>query len=172
LKLYSFYNFIDLLKESTKYYSDYCNLKNINIIEFDNEYNINILKSELLKYYIFITNNNDSDGTIKDIHEYMQAQSILRFYTSQSEQLDCYLCGIDTSNTSKFDNNKYELNSYHTIPDLDQDFINSININYLTRNKLSKLIHIYFVTAIILESKEFLNPEIKCYDYKKNFIYK
>ena len=45
LKLDSFYNFIDSLKESKKYYYDYCKAENINIIDFDNEYidNINIL---------------------------------------------------------------------------------------------------------------------------------
>ena len=58
LKSDSFHDFIEALKESRKYYHDYCNLKNINIKDFDNEYidNINILKGELLKYYILITN--------------------------------------------------------------------------------------------------------------------
>lgn len=56
----SFDNFIKSLKESCKYYYNYCNLKNININDFDNYYikNINILESELLKDYILITNIN------------------------------------------------------------------------------------------------------------------
>ena len=129
LKLDSFYNFIDSLKESKKYYSDYCKTKNI-------------LKSELLKLYIFITNDDSDDqyiivdDTIKYIHEFLLAQSVRRFYTSQSEKIAFWSSQI----TFKLNNNKYELNNIHTIPDLDQDFINSIYINYLTRNKLSKLI--------------------------------
>ena len=44
LKLDSFYDFLESLKESKQYYHCYCNLKNINIKDFDNEYieNINI----------------------------------------------------------------------------------------------------------------------------------
>ena len=61
LKLDSFYIFIQSLKESKKYYHDYCKLENININDFDNEYidTINKLEGELLKYYILITNNDN-----------------------------------------------------------------------------------------------------------------
>ncbi len=46
----NFINFIKFLKESKKYYHDLCKTKNINIIDFDNEYikNIDILHGELL----------------------------------------------------------------------------------------------------------------------------
>ena len=66
LKLYSFYNFIEQLNVSKKYYHNHCNLKNINIKDFDNEYikNINILEGELLKYYILI-NNYEYDDNLK-----------------------------------------------------------------------------------------------------------
>jgi hypothetical protein len=37
LKLDSFHDFIETLKESRKYYYDYCNLENINIKDFNNE---------------------------------------------------------------------------------------------------------------------------------------
>jgi len=61
LKFDSFFEFIESLKKSKKYYHDYCKNNNINIIDFDNEYinNINKLEGELLKYYIFIIDNND-----------------------------------------------------------------------------------------------------------------
>ena len=79
LKLDTFYNFIESLKESKKYYYDYCNLKNINIKDFDNEYidNINKLEGELLKYYILITNDDNVEkyiiinDIIRDLHNYM-----------------------------------------------------------------------------------------------------
>ena len=121
LKLDSFYNFIDSLKKSTKYYSDYCNLKNINIIEFDNEYidNINILKSELLKYYILITNDDNDEkyiivnNTIKAIYN-----SIIKLPLACRSFIDCdYIT--------------------HEI------IKGSLYINYLTRTKLSVLIKIY-----------------------------
>jgi len=56
LKLYSFYFFILMNHFIKKYYHNHCNLKNINIKDFDNEYikNINILEGELLKYYFKI----------------------------------------------------------------------------------------------------------------------
>jgi len=59
LKFNSFYNFFESLKESKKHYNEYCETNNINIKDFDNEYidNINILKSDLLKYYILIFSN-------------------------------------------------------------------------------------------------------------------
>ena len=79
MKFDSFFEFIEQLKESKKYYSDYCKTKNINIIDFDNEYidNLNILKSELLKYYILITNDDNVEkyivinDIIKDLHNFM-----------------------------------------------------------------------------------------------------
>ena len=59
LKFDSFHIFIESLKESRKYYHDYCNSENINIEDFNNEYinNINKLEGELLKYYILIEND-------------------------------------------------------------------------------------------------------------------
>ena len=54
LKFDSFYNFIESLKESKEYYYNYCEKNNIDVKDFDNEYidNINILKSDLLKYLL------------------------------------------------------------------------------------------------------------------------
>ena len=85
LKFDTFYNFIESLKESKKYYYDYYNLKNINIKDFDNEYidHINILKSNLLKYYILILDESIYsiseryviiNDTIKDFYNFMIEQ--------------------------------------------------------------------------------------------------
>ena len=176
LKFDTFYNFIDSLKESKIYYYDCYNLENINIVEFDNEYigNINILKSELLKLYIFITNDDSDnqyiivDDTIKDIHEYLLAQSASRIIFNLSPFEKDEIIGITETEIIKLNNNKYKLNRVFYITDLDQDFINSININYLTRNKLSKLIRIYI--HICKQHKNYPVPD-PCDDYKKNYIY-
>ena len=63
----------------------------------------------------------------------------------------------------KLNYNKYKLDRVFYITDLDQDFINSINKNYLTRNKLSKLIRIYIYTC--KQHKNFIRLE-HCDDYK------
>jgi len=122
LKLDSFFYFIEELKESKKYYHDYCNLENINTKDFDNEYidTINILKSDLLKYYILITDNNDIEkyviinDTIKDIYN-----SVMKIFT----------------NMHRFNETHVHV-SYKMI-------ISSFNINYLTRKKLDILIKFY-----------------------------
>ena len=126
LKLCSFHDFIKSLKESKKYYHDYCNLENINIKDFDNEYidNINILKGELLKYFILITNDNNIekyviiDDTIKDIYN-----STIEIFTNM------HRCDTHVS-------------SYKII------IQSSFNINYLTRQKVYILIKIYTYFAV------------------------
>ena len=126
LKFDTFYNFIDSLKESKKYYSDYCNLKNINIIKFDNEYidNINILKSKLLKYYILIT-NDDVDKKFVVINDIIKE-----------------LYFVVTNILNSIDVNKYKDQGYRQF--IYNQIINeNFNINYLTRSKLYNLIKIY-----------------------------
>ena len=121
LKLDSFHIFIESLKESRKYYHDYCNLENININDFDNEYtdNINILKGELLKYYILITNDDDVekyvtiDDTIEEIYN-----STIEIFTN-----------MPTPTITR--DVPYKI------------IIQSFNINYLTKRKLDILIKYY-----------------------------
>ena len=134
LKLDSFYIFIESLKESRKYYHDYCNLENINIKDFDNEYidNINILKGELLKYYILITNDDDVekyvtiDDTIEDIYN-----STIEIFTNMS-----------TPTTRDV---PYKI------------IISSFNINYLTKRKLDILIKYYAYFYFGLQINKFEN---------------
>ena len=149
LKFDSFYNFIESLKESKKYYSDYCKNNNINIIEFDNEYinNINKLEGELLKYYILITDNNDVEkyiiinDIIKDLHNYMI--KIIKEYCVFNK---CRIIGFNHS-TINFIPPYSSLRplEYHnlSITESDADDIINININNLTRYQLSKLILLY-----------------------------
>ena len=172
LKLDTFYNFIESLKESKKYYYDYCNLKNINIVEFDNEYidNINKLEGELLKYYILITDNNDVEkfvvinDIIKKLHNYMI--QIIKEY--------CIFNELDNIGFHHFTNS---LN----ITESDADDIININMNYLTRSQLSKLILLYALNAnrhtryeqgflekmniIRLNFENHCNPNICIYQY-------
>ena len=137
LKLNSFHDFIESLKKSKEYYYDYCNLKNINIKDFDNEYidNINILKSDLLKYYILIENDKDSEeyiiinDIIKDLYEFMISELGRTTYYI-FPQLEAFT----DDNISAVDND---------ISEADANFIESINMNFLTMNQLAKLIHIY-----------------------------
>ena len=134
LKFDSFYNFIESLKESKKYYYDLCKKENISIIDFDNEYidNINIIKGELLKYYILITNDNVEqyiiiNDLIKDLYEFLFSEILKSFYHQIFKVFNRN--NIDTP--------------MNTISESAIYFINNININYLTRNQLSNLINIY-----------------------------
>ena len=139
LKFDTFYNFFDSLKESTKHYSDYCNLKNINIIDFDNEYIIliNILKSELLKFYILVTNDdNDYVEKYVAINDEIKAlyNSIIKLPNSFGSRNDC------TNEIIKA----------------------SLNINYLSKKKLSVLIKIYAYYCIMpSERNNFNNLDTK-----------
>jgi len=155
LKLDTFYNFIESLKESKKYYYDYCKAENINIVEFDNEYieHINILKSELLKYYILITNDNNVEkyiainDIIKELHNYMI--EIIKDYCIINQ---CWLIGFNelTINCTNTPRPKgYTYPEYHnlSITESDADNIININMNYLTRSQLSKLILLYALNA-------------------------
>ena len=127
LKLDTFYNFIESLKESKKYYYDYCNLKNINIKDFDNEYidNINKLEGELLKYYILITDDND-------VEKFVVINDIIK---------ELYFVVTNILNTIAV--NKYKLQNSHSLFIHNQIINESFNINYLTRSKLYNLIKIY-----------------------------
>ena len=148
LKFDSFYNFIESLKESKKYYHDYCNSENIK--DFDNEYidNINILKGELLKYFILITNDNDVEkyviinDTIKDLHNYMIKK--IKDYCKSNRYRGFKIpdiCGQVPDIGFDYDHTFIE------ISESDADFIINININYLTRSQLSKLILLYTFNA-------------------------
>jgi len=144
LKFDSFYNFIEQLKESKKYYSDYCKNNNINIKDFDNEYidNINKLEGELLKYYILITDNNNVEkyiiinDIIKELHNYMI--KIIK---------ECCIFNFGTfigfNHLTMNSGGRYR--EYHnlSITESDADDIINININNLTRSQLSKLILLY-----------------------------
>ena len=146
LKFDSFYNFIESLKESKKYYHDYCNSENIK--DFDIEYidTINILKGELLKYFILITNSNNNnvekyviiDDTIKKLHNYMIIK--IKDYC-KSDKYNNFkipeICGQVPDIGFDYDHTFIE------ISESDADFIINININYLTRSQLSKLIRLY-----------------------------
>jgi hypothetical protein len=180
LKFDTFYNFFESLKESTKYYYDYCKAENINIVEFDNEYidHINILKSELLKYYILITNDNNVEkyivinDIIKDLHNFMLQQiykanlvssynifpqfeiddetydtsQISRYYICNTKLkiYDDYNDDYNSESDDGFNEEKYDDEAIETTMVYeDANFIRSININYLTRTQLYRLIRIY-----------------------------
>jgi hypothetical protein len=120
LKLDSVYDFIQSLKESKQYYHDYCNLKNINIIDFDNEYieNINILKSDLLKYYILINDN--------DVEKYVIINDTIKEMYNVIIKINNRCTDVNTCEYTNLEIIKY-----------------SLNINYLTKQRLSSLIKIY-----------------------------
>ena len=165
LKFDSFYNFFESLKESKKYYYDYCKSNNINIKDFDIEYidNINILKSDLLKYYISLRVNDDSiysdseryvivNDTIKDLYKFMINQfkqnTFEIRYLYASKHIDG-ISWVDIDNTNSKDSS---MNIYYTPQEMyliesDKNFLENININYLTKDNLSKLIDIYASNA-------------------------
>ena len=120
LKLNSFFDFNESLKESKQCYHDYCNLTNINIKDFDNEYidNINILKSDLLKYYILINDN--------DVDKYVIVNDTIKEMYNVIIKLN-----NRCTNAINSDYTNLELMKY------------SLNINYLTKQRLSSLIKIY-----------------------------
>ena len=134
LKFDSFYNFIDSLKESKKYYYELCKKENINITDFDNEYvnNINIIKGELLKYYILIINDNDIEQyiiineIIKDLYNFMFSE----------------ILGSRYNIFRQFNHRNIDIHM-NDITESAIYIIKNININYLTRNQLSNLINIY-----------------------------
>ena len=121
LKLVSFHDFIESLKESKKYYHDYCKLENINIKDFDNEYidTISRLESDLQKYSILIPydNNVEKYVIVNDTIENMY-NCIIKIYTNMP------------NGSIEYISNKNIIQK-------------SYNINYLTREKLSFLIKIY-----------------------------
>ena len=167
LKFDTFYNFIESLKESKKYYYDYCKTKNINIIDFDNEYieHINILKSELLKYYILITNDDNVkkyiviNDIIKDLHNFMLQQickaglynyeTIFPEFENDDGTFDgsqisrYYICDTRLKKYDDYNSKLSDEAIKTTMLYEDANFILSININYLTRIQLYRLIHIY-----------------------------
>ena len=121
LKSDSFFDFIESLKESKKYYHDYCNIENINNKDFDNEYidNINKLEGDLLKYYILITDDND-------VEKYVIIDDTIR------EMYNC-LIELFTNTTNGY--GRWESNIII--------IQGCFNINHLTREKVSILIKIY-----------------------------
>ena len=147
LKFDTFYNFIESLKESKKYYYDYCKAENINIVEFDNEYinNINKLEGELLKYYILITNDDNVEkfvvinDIIKELHNYMI--KIIKDYCIIN-----HMCIIGFNHKTRCNDHTYKYYSL-SITESDADDIMNINMNYLTRSQLSKLILLYALNA-------------------------
>ena len=184
LKFDSFYNFIESLKESKQYYHDYCKNENINIIDFNNEYinNINKLEGELLKYYILITDNNDVEkyiiinDIIKDLHNYMI--KIIKEC--------CIFNGYRFIGFNHLTINFSPPYSRHPPPEYrslsitesDADDIMNINMNYLTRSQLSKLILLYalndnrhtryrqgFLEKMNIIKLNFENPSYCIYQY-------
>ena len=158
IKFDSFYNFLESLKDSKKYYHDYCNKENINTQDFDTEYinTINILKSELLKSYILITNDKDAEKyviineTIRDLYNFM----IKEFKKNTFEGRILY--GGDSYETCqrliiKNLNVIRRQQQLEDIPDAkgmyllesDKLFMWNIDINHLTGDYLSRLIDIY-----------------------------
>ena len=131
LKFDTFHNFFDSLKDSKKYYSDCCENENINIIEFNNEYieNINILKSEILKYYILIQNNDNNNNVEKYV---VINDEIKELYNSLIKFPHSFVeCG-ELVEFKKINNN------------ITNEIIkSSVHINYFSRKKLSVLIKIY-----------------------------
>ena len=174
LKFDSFYNFIESLKESKKSYHKYLKksyhkyLKksNVNIKDFDNEYveNINILKSDLLKYYILTNDDSDCDkyvivnDTIRELYKFMTEQFkqntfIMRqfFDDDMIEQYDFHISVPGRCYR------KYEQLEFNYKPkqmyllENDKIFMSNININYLTRDDISRLIDIYASNTIRYE---------------------
>ena len=163
LKFDSFYNFFESLKESKKYYYDYCEKNNINITDFNDEYvdNINILKSDLLKYYILV--NDDSiysvseryvivNDTIKDFYNFMikqfkQNTFEIRYLYASKHAEDIHWIEIDNSNSKDSSMDIYYTPQEMYLIESDKIFLENININYLTKDNLSKLIDIYASNA-------------------------
>ena len=161
LKFDSFYNFFESLKESKKYYYDYCKNNNINIVDFDNEYidNINILKSELLKLYILITNDNSDekyiivDDTIKDMFNFIIEIFERNIFESRLLYPPGYRDTVTKIEVLHTNLQYCSLNTY--IPghkemyllENDKIFMTDIDINYLTKYSLSRLIDIYACNA-------------------------
>ena len=145
LKFDSFYNFIESLKESKKYYHDYCNSENIK--DFDNEYidNINILKGELLKYFILLTKDNVEeyvivDDTIKEIYNCVIKYPVL--------YISCSSIWNQNQNISTF------------------------NINYLTKEKIDILMKDYkTITSAINRNAEIKLKNFDNYSVKYESIY-
>jgi hypothetical protein len=160
LKFDSFYNFFESLKESKKYYSDCCNLENINIVDFDNEYieNINILKSELLKIYILITNDDVEkyiivDDTIEDLFNFIIEIFERNIFESRLLYPPGYRDTVTKIEVLHTNHQYCSLNTY--IPghkemyllENDKIFMTNLDINYLTKYSLSRLIDIYACNA-------------------------
>jgi hypothetical protein len=179
LKFDSFYNFFESLKESKKHYNEYCETNNINIKDFDIEYidNINILKSDLLKYYILINDDSNCDSkryvivndTIKDFHNFMikimkaitfESRSLYSPHYIEFASVPCSFHHRDISINYEFETDELKyLGSGTILINYDHIFIYNLDIKYLSRNDLSRLIDIYSsntTQARYFQNKSFL----------------
>jgi hypothetical protein len=146
----TFSNFIQSLKESKKYYYDLCKKNNINTTDFDYQYikNIDILQGELFKYYILLTNNKNSQKYI------ILNDDIRNFYNFMIKQLKkssqyCYIlhhlfedeqvCNLNRLYEYYYDNDIIDM----YLLEGDSEFMLNIDINYLTRDNLYRLLYIY-----------------------------
>ena len=150
IKFDTFSNFIQSLKESKKYFYDLCNKNNINTHNFDFQYikNIDILQGELLKYYILSTNNEDSEkyiilnDDIRNFYNFMikqfkkSSQNCYLLHPQFEDEEICNLCRLYEYYYDSDFINMYLLEG-------DSEFILNININYLTRDNLYRLLYIY-----------------------------
>ena len=163
LKFDSFYNFFESLKESKKHYNEYCETNNINIKDFDKEYidNINIIKSDLLKYYILINDDFNCDSkryvivndTIKDFYNFMIKIMKAITFEPRNLYLHHYIefslspyssASSDVSINYELDRDKLnDIIKGTILIKSDHIFIYNLDIKYLSRNDLSRLIDIY-----------------------------
>jgi len=159
LKFDSFYNFFESLKESNKYYYDYCEKNNINIIFLI--MNINILKSNLLKYYILVNDDSNCDSnkyvivndTIKDFYNFMIKIMKAITFEPRNLYLHHYIefslspyssASSDVSINYELDRDKLnDIIKGTILIKSDHIFIYNLDIKYLSRNDLSRLIDIY-----------------------------
>ena len=144
LELNCFSHFFESLKKSKEYYHNYCNLQNINIIDFDNEYldTINILKSELLKYYILVTNNLDNDiikyiiidNNYIDFYKKIFQQTNTPYYNYKFITFDIMNKLIDDSRSSHYINEECFAKKYEMCGSLRKitEFECDLDYKYLT----------------------------------------
>ena len=171
LKLNSFHDFIESLKKSKEYYYDYCNLKNINIKDFDNEYidNINILKGELLKYYILITNDYDNvekyvivDDTIKEIYNsVMNIPSIISRGRNFRRNENIVVSNINYLNRQKL----LILVKDYVYICCQYDYSNIINNNIIHRDNLLNMYNNYNIIIKYVDSLSYETINIKNYSF-------
>jgi len=141
LNLILFIIFLNLAtrgEETKKYYYEHCKTINIEINDFDNEYldTINILKGELMKYYILINNDDNcnveqyiiTDDIIEDLYNFL-----LEIYQDYPDDCDLLVVSqvFDIDNLSR-DNLGFMISIYKLYcnenPKLRRGFLSKMNI--------------------------------------------